>query len=194
MINRIKKNVERWCELSSELEFHLKDHSHDPLAIKNELIDLLGNSRTRIEFLTAAATPLFSVATSASVLTFLSLQLFINGSTKTIRLLAGINIIFLLFMVFIALVTQVMIHRARLRLARVNHDLQIQEILDKEQLSPEEIEQLLSLSHLALKSQSTINRIQWLYNNGLFRLLYFFIAMTVSVLILLVINEIIIQL
>jgi hypothetical protein len=48
------------------------DHSHEPKQLRQELLELLGNSNLKIEYLSAAATPLASVATSASVLTFLS--------------------------------------------------------------------------------------------------------------------------
>ena len=173
---------------------HLKDHTHNPNALRDELLERIEHSDLRIEFLGTAATPLVSVAMSASVLTFLSLQFFLNGSLFSTRLLAGINIIFLLIMVFISLITQVMIHRARLRLSRVKHDLKIQNLLDCEEFSSEMHEQLIFLSHLALGSQKTINFIQWMYNHGLFRLLYALITITVIVLIFITLSEIPLQL
>jgi hypothetical protein len=165
-------------------------HSHEAIALRKELLELLENSGTRIEFLSAAATPLVSVAMSASVLTFLSLQFFFSGTLLSTRLIAGINILMLLGLVFISLITQIMIHRARLRLARVNHDLNIKRILDKEQFNIDEHQVLIKLSHLAIKSRSTIDRVQWLYNHGLFQILYFFITLTVTGLIFITISEI----
>ena len=83
-----------------------------------------------------------------------------------------------------------MIHRARLRLARVKHDLNIKKILDCEQFNDEEHQELVKLSHLARKSRSTIDRVQWLYNHGLFQILYLFISLTVVGLILVTLSEI----
>ena len=58
---------------------HLKDHTHNPIVLRDELLELIKHGDLRIEFLGTAATPLVSVAMSASVLTFLSLQFyFIN--------------------------------------------------------------------------------------------------------------------
>ncbi|MHA2092172.1 MAG: hypothetical protein ACW98K_15070 [Candidatus Kariarchaeaceae archaeon] len=173
---------------------HLKDHTHDPFVLRDELLELIKHGDLRIEFLGTAATPLVSVAMSASVLTFLSLQFYFNGSLFSTRLLAGINIILLLIMVFISLITQVMIHRARLRLSRVKHDLKIQKLLDCEEFTSEMNNQLVFLSHLALGSQKTINSIQWMYNHGLFRLLYALITITVTVLIIITLSEIPLQL
>ena len=67
---------------------HQKDHTHDPIALRNELLERIQNGDLRIEFLITAATPLVSVAMSASVLTFLSLQFYLNGSLFSTRLLA----------------------------------------------------------------------------------------------------------
>ena len=165
-------------------------HSHDPVELRNELLQLLDISSLRIDYLTTAATPLASIATSASVLTFLSLQLFLNGTHNFTQFMAGINILFLLCMVFISLLTQIMIYRAKLRLSRVNHDLKISKILDKSSISLGDQKILLNLSHLARKSISTIDQIQWMYTHGLFRILYTFITITVSLLIFLIIIEI----
>ena len=178
----------------SEKNNHLKGHIHDPIALRTELLEIIKHGDLRIEFLGTAATPLVSVATSASVLTFLSLQFFFNGSLFSTRLFAGINIIFLLLMVFISLITQVMIHRARLRLSRVKHDLKIKKLLDCEEFSNEEHNQLVFLSHLALSSQKTINSIQWMYNHGLFRLLYALITISVTILIFIILSEILVLL
>ncbi|WP_455462898.1 hypothetical protein, partial [Candidatus Hodarchaeum mangrovi] len=142
-------------------------HSHDPIELRKELLQLLDISSHRIDYLTTAATPLASVATSASILTFLSLQLFLNGINTLTQFLAGINILFLLLMVFISLMTQVMIYRAKLRLSRVNHDLNISKILDQASISLDDQKRLRNLSHLARKSISTIDRIQWMYTHGL---------------------------
>ncbi|MHA1994077.1 MAG: hypothetical protein ACW97Z_06025 [Candidatus Hodarchaeales archaeon] len=165
-------------------------HSHEAIALRKELLELLENASIRIEFLSAAATPLVSVATSASILTFLSIQFFFNGTLLSTRLIAGINILLLLSMVFISLITQIMIHRARLRLARVKHDLNIEKILDSDQFNSEEHQVLIKLSHLALKSRSTIDRVQWLYNHGLFQFLFLFITLTVAGLLVITISEI----
>ncbi len=127
---------------------------------------------------------------SASVLTFLSLQFFFSGTLLSTRLLAGVNILMLLCMVFISLITQIMIHRARLRLARVKHDLNIEKILDQDHFNEKEHQVLIKLSHLAIKSRSTIDRVQWLYNHGLFQILYILISLTVVGLILITISEI----
>ncbi len=83
-----------------------------------------------------------------------------------------------------------MIHRARLRLARVKHDLNIEKILDRDQFNSKEHQVLIKLSHLALKSRSTIDRVQWLYNHGLFQFLFLFITLTVAGLLLITISEI----
>ncbi|MFX0183138.1 MAG: hypothetical protein ACFE95_08670 [Candidatus Hodarchaeota archaeon] len=166
------------------------DHSHDPKRLRQELLLLLGNSSLKIEYLSAAATPLASVATSASVLTFLSLQLFINGYQRHTRLFAGLNIILLLFMVFISLFTQIMIYRAKLRLSRVNHDLKVDDILECEEFTPEQHSHLIHLSHLASEGTKTTDRIQWLYTHGLFRVLYAFIFISVLLLIFLTLTEI----
>jgi hypothetical protein len=174
----------------SDTTNHLKSHTHNPTQLRDELLEIIKYGDLRIEFLGTAATPLVSVAMSASVLTFLSLQFFFNGSLFSTRLLAGINIIFLLLMVFISLITQVMIHRARLRLSRVKHDLRIQKLLECEEFNNEMHDQLVFLSHLALSSQKTINSIQWMYNHGLFRLLYALITITVTVLIFITLSEI----
>ncbi|PWI47794.1 hypothetical protein CEE45_09790 [Candidatus Heimdallarchaeota archaeon B3_Heim] len=127
---------------------------------------------------------------SASVLTFLSLQFFFSGTLLSTRLLAGVNILMLLCMVFISLITQIMIHRARLRLARVKHDLNIEKILDRDHFNANEHQVLIKLSHLAIKSRSTIDRVQWLYNHGLFQILYILISLTVVSLIFITISEI----
>ncbi|MHA1971502.1 MAG: hypothetical protein ACTSW1_00835 [Candidatus Hodarchaeales archaeon] len=167
-----------------------KFHSHDPETLRTELIETLEHLKLRIEYLSAAATPLASVATSSSVLTFLSLQLFMNGYYQLTRLLAGFNIVLLLFMVFISLISQVMIYRARLRLNRVNHDLTIINILDKKEFSVQESKRLVHLSHLAEDSTKTMDRIQWLYVHGLFNVLYAFISLSVFLLITLILLEI----
>ncbi len=169
---------------------HSSGHSHEAIALRKELLDLLENASIRIEFLSAAATPLVSVAMSASVLTFLSLQFFFSGTVSSTRLIAGINILMLLCMVFISLITQIMIHRARLRLARVKHDINVEKILDRKQFTEDEHTALIKLSHLAIKSKSTIDRIQWLYNHGLFQLLYLLITVTVAGLFLITLSEI----
>jgi hypothetical protein len=166
-----------------------KQHSHDPIALREELIDTLEHSNTQIEFLSVAATPLVSVALSASLLTFLSFQLFLNSDVLSTRLLAATNVVLLLCMVFISLIIQLMIHRARLRLARINHDLKIKAILECEQFTAEQKEHLIFLSHFAVKSQKTIDLIQWLYNRGLFRLLYAFIVTTIGILVVINIGE-----
>ena len=83
-----------------------------------------------------------------------------------------------------------MIHRARLRLARVKHDLNIQKILECDEFTAEEHQILIKLSHLAHKSRSTIDRVQWLYNHGLFQILYLFITLTVTGLVLVTLSEI----
>ena len=178
----------------AEKNNHLKGHIHDPIVLRKKLLELIKYGDLQIEFLGTAATPLVSVAMSASVLTFLSLQFFFNGSLFSTRLLAGINIIFLLLMVFLSLIIQIMIHRARLRLSRVKHDLKIQKLLDCEEFSTEEHNQLIFLSHLALNSQKTIISIQWMYNHGLFRLLYALITITVTILIFITLSEIPLQL
>jgi len=166
-----------------------KFHSHDPETLRTELIKTLDHLKLRIDYLSAAATPLASVATSSSVLTFLSLQLFMNGNYPFTRLFAGINIILLLSMVFISLISQIMIYRARLRLNRVNHDLTIINILNKKEFSDQEKKRLIHLSHLAEDSTRTMDRIQWLYVHGLFRILYTFISITVFLLIILILIE-----
>ena len=90
----------------------------------------------------------------------------------------------------ISLITQIMIHRARLRLARVKHDLNIEKILDRDHYTEKEHQLLIKLSHLAIKSRSTIDRVQWLYNHGLFQILYILISLTVVGLIFITISEI----
>ena len=180
--------------MSSSVSFTPDQHSHDPVALREELITTLEHSNTQIEFLSAAATPLVSVALSASVLTFLSFQFFNNGKMLSTRFLAGLNIVMLLGMVFISLITQLMIHRARLRLARINHDLTVKKILECENFTAEQKQHLIYLSHFATKSQRTINRMQWLYNHGLFQLLYFFVATTITILIVITFGELPLQL
>ncbi|MHA2093330.1 MAG: hypothetical protein ACW98F_01660 [Candidatus Hodarchaeales archaeon] len=88
------------------------------------------------------------------------------------------------------MITQIMIHRARLRLARVKHDLNIEKILDRAEFNDKEHQVLVKLSHLARESRSTIDRIQWLYNHGLFQILYIFISLTVAGLIFVTLSEI----
>ncbi len=169
---------------------HDLSHSHEALALRSELLELLNLSGSRIEYLSAAVTPLVSVAMSASVLTFLSLQFFFNGQLLSTRIIAGLNILILLCLVFISLITQIMIHRARLRLARINHDLKIEKILDKDHISKEEHQILIRLSHLARKSRGTIDQVQWLYTHGLFLILYVLISITVTGLFLITLSEI----
>jgi ABC-type multidrug transport system fused ATPase/permease subunit len=176
--------------MKRSIDSYNKDHSHEPKQLRKELLELLRNSSLKIDYLSAAATPLASVATSASVLTFLSLQLFVNGYQRHTRFIAGLNIILLLFMVFISLITQIMIYRAKLRLARVNHDLKGDEILECENFTPEQHSRLVYLSHLASKGTKTTDRIQWLYTHGLFRVLYAFIFISVFLLIFLTLIEI----
>jgi hypothetical protein len=176
--------------MSSDINERIKRHSHDVEGLKKELIDILENAEIRVEFLSAAATPLASIATSSSILTFLSLQFFFNSSQKFTQILTGINILILLSLVFISLIIQVMIHRARLRIARIKLDLELTNILENEGLTGKLKDQLIKLSHFALKSQGTIDRVQWLYNHGLFRLLYVLISLTVVILMYITINEI----
>lgn len=165
-------------------ELH-NSHSHDPEIIRKDLCQLLDTYSLKVEYLSAASAPLNSVATSTSVLTFLSMLLFLNSSQYFTRLLAGLNIILLLLMVFTSLITQIMINSAKLRLARINHDRS--EYDDFKTADPSI---LIRLSHLAQKSSKVIDRIQWLYVNGLFRVLYLFLIITVSILILLILLEI----
>ncbi|MFX1507516.1 MAG: hypothetical protein ACFFDC_15640 [Promethearchaeota archaeon] len=118
------------------LNSHKLDHSHKPDHLRQELVALLTNYNLKTDHISVAATPLSTIATSATILTFLSIQLFMNSLNSVSRLLAGINVIFLLIMVFISLLLQMMIYRAKLRLAWVNHDLKSQEILECEYFTP----------------------------------------------------------
>ena len=167
-------------------------HSHEPEQLKNELIELLSNYNNKIEYLSASATPLASVATASSILAFVSLQLFLNGSIPLIRLLAGGNIIFLLIIVFTSLITQMMIYRAKLRFARVNFELAEGFIQKAEGSNVKKIShsRLIHLSHLADSAVKTIDKIQWLNIHVFFRLFYIFITVCVSLLIFLIISEI----
>lgn len=176
--------------MQSNIDEMIKRHSHDVQTLKKELSDILDNAKIRVEFLSAAATPLASIATSSSVLTFLSLQFFFNSSINFTKFLLGINILLLLSMVFISLIIQVMIHRARLRIARVRLDLELTKILENEDYVNKNKDQLINLSHFALQSQGTINKVQWLYNHGLFNLLYILISITVIILMFITLNEI----
>ena len=167
-------------------------HSHVPEQLKNELIELLSNYNNKIEYLTASATPLASVATSSSILAFVSLQLFLNGSKPETRLLAGGNIIFLLVIVFTSLITQIMIYRAKLRFARVNFEL-AEGVIEKAEgssLNEKIHSRLIHLSHLANSAVKTIDLIQWLNIHVFFRLFYIFLTICVSLLIFLIILEI----
>lgn len=167
-------------------------HSHEPEQLKNELIKLLSNYNNKIEYLSASATPLASVATSSSILTFVSLQLFLNGSKPETRLLSAGNIIFLLVIVFTSLITQIMIYRAKLRFARVNFEL-AEGVVDKAEgssLNEKNYSRLIHLSHLANSAVKTIDRIQWLNIHVFFRLFYIFLTVCVSLLIFLIIYEI----
>ncbi len=100
------------------------------------------------------------------------------------------NIIFLLVIVFISLFFQIMIYRAKLRLSRVNHDLKSQGILECEEFSDEQYSHLIKMSHLAQSGIKTIDRIQWLYIHDLWRILYAFLIICISLLILLILSEI----
>jgi len=166
------------------------NHSHDPNQLRQELVELLASYNLKIEYLSVAATPLATIATSASILTFLSVQLFLNSLQPVTRLLAGINITFLLIMVFISIFFQMVIYRAKLRLARVSHDLKSQGILECEKFTSDQHSHLIKLSHLAQNGTKTIDRIQWLYTHGLWRLLYAFLIICISLLILLILSEI----
>jgi hypothetical protein len=166
------------------------NHSHDPKKLRQELLELLQNYGVQIEFLSAAASPLASIATSTSVLTFVSLQLFFNGIQSLTRILAGFNILLLLIMVFVSLFTQIVIYRAKIRLARVNHDLKTKGILECEEFSDQEVAQLIQLSHLAQNASKIIDRIQWLYLHGLFRVFYAVLTICIGLLIYLVLSEI----
>lgn len=166
------------------------NHSHDPNQLRQELVKLLASYNLKIEYLSVAATPLATIATSASILTFLSVQLFLNSFQPVTRLLAGINIIFLLLMVFTSILFQMVIYRAKLRLARVSHDLKSQGILECEKFTDDQHSHLIKLSHLAQNGTKTIDRIQWLYTHGLWRLLYAFLILCVFLLILLILSEI----
>jgi len=159
-------------------------HSHEPEYLKQELIELLSNYKNKIEYLTASATPLSSIATSSSILTFISLQLFLNGSQIGIRILAGFNIIFLLIVVFVSLTTQLMIYRAKLRFARVNYELAegVTKKLEDKNVYEEVLSRLIHLSHLANKAVRTIDQIQWLNIHVFFRLFYIFLTICVSLL------------
>ncbi len=166
-------------------------HSHEPEQLKNELIKLLSNYNNKIEYLSASATPLASVATSSSILTFVSLQLFLNGSKPETRLLSAGNIIFLLVIVFTSLITQIMIYRAKLRFARVNFELAdgVFEKAEGSNLNRKFHSRLIHLSHLVNSAVRTIDRIQWLNIHVFFRLFYLFLTISVSLLIFLIISE-----
>ena len=166
------------------------NHSHDSNQLRQDLVELLDSYNLKIEYLSVAATPLATIATSASILTFLSVQLFLNSLQSVTRLLAGINIIFLLLMVLTSIVFQIVIYRAKLRLARVNHDLKSQGILECEEFTNDQHSHLIKLSHLAQNGTKTIDRIQWLYTHGLWRLMYTFLILCVFLLILLILSEI----
>ncbi|MFX0085153.1 MAG: hypothetical protein ACFFAU_05735 [Candidatus Hodarchaeota archaeon] len=168
------------------------EHSHEPKYLKQELVELLSNYNNKIEYLTASATPLSSIATSSSILTFISLQLFLNGSQTEIRILAGCNIILLLTIVFTSLITQLMIYRAKLRFARVNFELAegVTDKIEDKSVHKEVHSRLIHLSHLANKAVRTIDLIQWLNIHVFFRLFYIFLTFCVSLLILLIFTEI----
>jgi hypothetical protein len=172
------------------LNSHKLDHSHKPDQLRQELVALLTNYNLKTDHISVAATPLATIATSATILTFLSIQLFLNSLNSGSRLLAGINVIFLLIMVFISLLLQMMIYRAKLRLAWVNHDIKAQGILECEDFTPEQHTYLIKMSHIAQKGSQMVDRIQWLYFHGLWRLLYAFLIVCVSLLILLILTEI----
>ncbi len=169
---------------------HISAHSHKPDQLRQELVALLANYNLKIDHISVAATPLATIATSATILTFLSIQLFMNSLQSMSRLLAGINIIMLLFMVFISLLLQMMIYRAKLRLAWVNHEIKAQGILKCKEFTPEQHKYLVKMSHIAQKGSKMIDRIQWLYFHGLWRLLYAFLIICVSLLILMILTEI----
>ena len=78
---------------------HTLDHSHKPDQLRQELVALLENYNLKTDHISVAATPLATIATSATILTFLSIQLFMNSLNSVSRLFARINVIFLLIMV-----------------------------------------------------------------------------------------------
>lgn len=155
-----------------------RSNSHDIGTIRNDLCSLLDNYAPKIEYLTAAAVPLNSIATSASILTFLSLMLFLNGQVGMTRFITGVNVIILLIMVALTLGIQLGISSAKLRFTRINHDRSaFDDFVNAKEAH------LFRLIHIAENSSKILDRIQWLYLNGLFKVLYGFLGITVSLLI-----------
>lgn len=58
---------------------HTLDHSHKPDQLRYELVTLIVNYNLKIDHISVVATLLATIATSATILTFLSIQLFMNS-------------------------------------------------------------------------------------------------------------------
>ncbi|MFW9855147.1 MAG: hypothetical protein ACFFFG_08795 [Candidatus Thorarchaeota archaeon] len=155
-----------------------RKYRHDPEELRKNLCHLLDNYNPIIEYLAAASIPLNSIATSASILTFLSLMLFLNGKIRMTRTISGLNVIILLVMVALALGIQLGIGSARLRFTRINHDRSA-----FNEFTEAEDTHLVRLVSIAQNSSKILDRIQWLYLNGLFKVLYGFLGLTVTLLI-----------
>ncbi len=137
--------------------------------------DFLKHYRTKADYLTIAAQPLSSMATSTAALTIMSVLLFLNGINVTVKAGAGLSLILLFITIVFSLFVLFVVYRAKFRLARVQYHIEKAHLLEKAELTDEECAHLIILMNLAKNSEKTLEQVEWAYHHILWRLFYFLI-------------------
>ncbi len=157
---------------------------HDPSDLCDEINKIMKHYPHYENYVKISSTPLSTIATSNSALTITSLLLFMNSSMEIVKLLAGINLIILLITTSLSIFFLIILYRANFRLSRVHYRVKIKNYHERRDYDNEELKDLVFLTHLAKSGQNTINRMEELYHNVLWR--YFFIFVVISFVLMLI--------
>ncbi len=163
---------------------HNNIHSHTSESLHNEVIKFLEWYPVYENYVKMSATPLSTIATSNSALTITSLLLFLNATTYTVELLALINLTLLIFTSSLSIFFLIATFRANFRFSRVKFRIHTRNYDTTSDYSPADRDELVFLTHLAQKGYRTIDTMEFLYQNALWR--YFFIFTFFSFILLVV--------
>ncbi len=146
----------------------------DDEEISETIHDLTHHHLEKAAYLSDAAVPLATIATSTSALTITSVLLLLNEASSEIRYLAGINIIILIITLTLAIVIQILVFRAKFRISRVQYHFTRKHYLERDltKLTREMERELRSLLHLVRNANRSMKHVEWLYHHLLWRFFY----------------------
>ena len=167
----------------------MEEHSHDPITLCKELQDILRWFPAVESYAKISATPLASVATTTSALTITSILIIFNARNSFIKTLAGLSLILLLFTITLSIYFLLVIFRADFRISRVRFAIETKEYMKKTAFTPNEIADLVFLTHLARHGFKAMKKIEWLYQHLLWRYFYSFI----SIILILILSTVLLE-